>query len=197
MKKLVFCLAALILAAAFAGCAPEKSEEITEKYVEKIVLDFGAEKLENGKIESHKTRGFFFENYFEDGSALEMKYYFSWAAGKFVEKYSDWNTRFASPHGIGYSFPEEEFEEIIGTYFDAKAENLRGDKDFYCKEHNAYCWPGGGTGLPGQQEIEILSYEKNGDVLSVHLSVGKNFTLLKVLLTENGGYRFLSHLPEQ
>ena len=50
---------------------------------------------------------------FEDGSKLETKYYFYWATRKFVEKYSDYSTRFASPHGIGYSFPAEEFEEII------------------------------------------------------------------------------------
>ena len=181
---------------AFAGCKAEKQEEIIEELVQKIVLDFGAEKLEDGKIQSHKTRGFFYENRFEDGSALEMKYYFSWAAGKFVERYSDYATRFASPHGIGYSFPLEEFEEIIGTYFGAKAEDLRGDRNFYCSEHNAYCWPGGGTGLAGQQDIEILSFEKSEDVLSIHLSVGENLCCLKVLLTENGGYRFLSFLSE-
>ena len=196
MKKLILCLIISVLVIASAGCAPQKNEGISEELAEKIVLDFGAEKLENGNIQSHKTRGFFFDNYFEDASALEMKYYFSWAAGKFVERYSDYKDRFASPHGIGYSFPPEEFEEIIGTYFGAKAENLRSDRDFYCSLHNAYCWPGGGTGLAGQQNIEIVSYEKNDEILSIHLSVGENNCCLKVLLTENGGYRFLSYLPE-
>ena len=78
-----------------------KTEEISEDFVEEIILNFGAEKLENGTFRTSKTGGFFFNMEFEDGSKLETKYYFYWATGKFVEKYSDYSTRFASPHGIG------------------------------------------------------------------------------------------------
>ena len=172
-----------------------ETEEISEEFVEEIILNFGAVKKEDGTFISDKTRGFLFENIFEDASQLETKYYFFWATEKFMQNYNGDLAQFESPHGIGYSFPAEEFEEIIGTYFDAAPEKLREDGIFYCSEHNAYCSPGA-TGFGAQYDIEILSYTKNDKELSIRLLVGNNVNCLKVLLTENGGYRFLSYLPE-
>ena len=53
-----------------------------------------------------------FENIFEDGSKLETKYYFYWVTKIFIQRYNGDLTQFESPHGFGYSFPSEEFEEI-------------------------------------------------------------------------------------
>ena len=210
MKKILIIL--LALAICFSGCwnveivdpreetvslekEPE-TEEISEEFVEKIILDFGAVKKEDGTFISDKTSGFLFENIFEDASQLETKYYFFWATEKFTQKYNGDLTQFESPHGIGYSFPAEEFEEIIGTYFGTTPEKLREDGIFYCSEHDAYCSPGA-TGFGAQYDVEILSHTKNGNELSIRLSVENNILCLKVLLTENGGYRFLSYLSEK
>ena len=124
MKKILVII--LALAICFSGCGwnveivdpreetvslekePE-AEEISEDFIEKIILDFGAVKKEDGTFESENIGGFLYDMYFEKAYSLETKYYFYWATGKFVEKYSDYSTRFASPHGIGYSFPAEEF----------------------------------------------------------------------------------------
>ena len=210
MKKLFIILFALIIC--LSGCGwnikivdpreetvslekePE-TEEISKDFIEKIILDFGAVKNEDGTFISDKTSGFLFENIFEDASQLETKYYFFWATEKFTQKYNGDLTQFESPHGIGYSFPAEEFEEIIGTYFGTTPEKLREDGIFYCSEHDAYCSPGA-TGFGAQYDVEILSHTKNDKELSIRLLVGNNVNCLKVLLTENGGYRFLSYLPE-
>lgn len=173
-----------------------ETEEISKDFIEKIILDFGAVKNEDGTFISDKTSGFLFENIFEDASQLETKYYFFWATEKFTQKYNGDLTQFESPHGIGYSFPAEEFEEIIGTYFGTTPEKLREDGIFYCSEHDAYCSPGA-TGFGAQYDVEILSHTKNGNELSIRLSVENNILCLKVLLTENGGYRFLSYLSEK
>ncbi|MBE6900581.1 MAG: hypothetical protein E7479_07985 [Ruminococcaceae bacterium] len=167
-----------------------------DSLVEEIVLDFGAEKLEDGSFRSLKTGGFLYDNFFSDGAFLETKYYFNWARGEFVRRYSDWNTRFASLHGEdgGYSFPEEEFEEIIETFFGVSSASLR-MSSYYCKEHGAYCSSGpGGTGM--QYDIEIMQFIESEDGISIQLSVGGTPCFLNVLLLENGGYRFLSYLPE-
>lgn len=210
MKKILIIL--LALAICFSGCwnveivdpreetvslekEPE-TEEISKDFIEKIILDFGAVKKEDGTFISDKTSGFLFENIFEDASQLETKYYFFWATEKFTQKYNGDLTQFESPHGIGYSFPAEEFEEIIGTYFGTTPEKLREDGIFYCSEHDAYCSPGA-TGFGAQYDVEILSHTKNGNELSIRLSVENNILCLKVLLTENGGYRFLSYLSEK
>ena len=210
MKKILIIL--LALAICFSGCwnveivdpreetvslekEPE-TEEISEEFVEEVILNFGAVKKEDGTFISDKTSGFLFENIFEDASQLETKYYFFWATEKFTQKYNGDLTQFESPHGIGYSFPAEEFEEIIGTYFGTTPEKLREDGIFYCSEHDAYCSPGA-TGFGAQYDVEILSHTKNGNELSIRLSVENNILCLKVLLTENGGYRFLSYLSEK
>ncbi|MBQ8788054.1 MAG: hypothetical protein IJZ58_00865 [Oscillospiraceae bacterium] len=210
MKKILIIL--LALAICFSGCwnveivdpreetvslekEPE-TEEISKDFIEKIILDFGAVKNEDGTFISDKTSGFLFENIFEDASQLETKYYFFWATEKFTQKYNGDLTQFESPHGIGYSFPAEEFEEIIETYFGTTPEKLREDGIFYCSEHDAYCSPGA-TGFGAQYDVEILSHTKNGNELSIRLSVENNILCLKVLLTENGGYRFLSYLSEK
>ena len=213
MKKILVII--LALAICFSGCGwnveivdpreenvslekePE-AEEISEDFIEKIILDFGAVKKEDGTFESENIGGFLYDMYFEKAYSLETKYYFYWATGKFVEKYSDYSTRFASPHGIGYSFPAEEFEELIESYFGVNPERLREDTSFYDGTHNAYCSPGGSIGGSGSQyEIKILSYTKIEDELVIYLSVGGAPCYLNVLLTENGGYRFLSYLPEK
>ena len=212
MKKL-FALV-LVLALLLSGCGwsveivdprednasiekePE-TEEISEDLVEEIVLAFGAEKLEDGTFISDKTGGFLYETPFNSASALEMKYYFYWAAGEFSRRYGEDISKFASPHGIGYSFPAEEFEEIIESYFGVGYKTLRKNKDFYCSEHGAYCSPGGGVGFGQQFEIKILSYVKIENELSILLSVGDTLNYLNVLLTENGGFRFLSYVPEK
>ena len=213
MKKILVII--LALAICFSGCGwnveivdpreetvslekePE-AEEISEDFIEKIILDFGAVKKEDGTFESEKIGGFLYDMYFEKAYSLETKYYFYWATGKFVEKYSDYSTRFASPHGIGYSFPAEEFEELIESYFGVNPERLREDTSFYDGTHNAYCSPGGSVGGFGSQyEIKILSHTKIEDELVIYLSVGGAPCYLNVLLTENGGYRFLSYLPEK
>ena len=175
-----------------------ETEEISEEFVEEIILNFGAEKLENGTFRTSKTGGFFFNMEFEDGSKLETKYYFSWATRKFVEKYSDYSTRFASPHGIGYSFPAEEFEEIIGTFFGATSEHLRSENTFYCEEHNAYCSPGGGIGFGDQNDFIIESYEQNENLLTIKIKSENVITILKVEILDDGNYRYLSLLfPER
>ena len=174
----------------------EGNEEITEEFIEEIILNFGAVKNADGTFISDKTGGFLYEQVFEDASQLETKYYFYWATEKFSEIYNGDLTQFESPHGIGYSFPAEEFEEIIGTYFGATPKKLREDGLFYCSEHGAYCSPSAGIGFGGQYDIEILSHTKNESELSIRLSVANNILCLKVLLTENGGYRFLSYLSE-
>ncbi len=213
MKKILVII--LALAICFSGCGwnveivdpreetvslekePE-AEEISEDFIEKIILDFGAVKKEDGTFESENIGGFLYDMYFEKAYSLETKYYFYWATGKFVEKYSDYSTRFASPHGIGYSFPAEEFEELIESYFGVNPERLREDTSFYDGTHNAYCSPGGSIGGFGSQyEIKILSHTKIEDELVIYLSVGGAPCYLNVLLTENGGYRFLSYLPEK
>lgn len=213
MKKILVII--LSLAICFSGCGwnveivdpreetvslekePE-AEEISEDFIEKIILDFGAVKKEDGTFESENIGGFLYDMYFEKAYSLETKYYFYWATGKFVEKYSDYSTRFASPHGIGYSFPAEEFEELIEGYFGVNPERLREDTSFYDGTHNAYCSPGGSIGGSGSQyEIKILSHTKIEDELVIYLSVGGAPCYLNVLLTENGGYRFLSYLPEK
>ena len=210
VKKLF--LFVLVFAILLSGCekAPEviepteepteiesdETEEISEEFVEEIVLNFGAEKLEDGTFISGKTRGFLFENIFEDGSKLETKYYFYWVTKIFIQRYNGDLTQFESPHGFGYSFPSEEFEGIIGTYFGTTPEKLREDGLFYCDEHGAYCSPSAGIGFGDQYDVEILSYIKNDKELSIRLSVGNNTTCLKVLLAENGDYRFLSYLRE-
>lgn len=213
MKRILVII--LALAICFSGCGwnveivdpreetislekePE-AEEISEDFIEKIILDFGAVKKEDGTFESEKIGGFLYDMYFEKAYSLETKYYFYWATGKFVEKYSDYSTRFASPHGIGYSFPAEEFEELIEGYFGVNPERLREDTSFYDGTHNAYCSPGASIGGFGSQyEIKILSHTKIEDELVIYLSVGGAPCYLNVLLTENGGYRFLSYLPEK
>lgn len=213
MKKILVIILALTIC--FSGCGwnveivdpreetvslekePE-AEEISEDLIEKIILDFGAVKKEDGTFEREKIGGFLYDMYFEKAYSLETKYYFYWATGKFVEKYSDYSTRFASPHGIGYSFPAEEFEELIEGYFGVNPERLREDTSFYDGTHNAYCSPGGSIGGFGSQyEIKILSHTKIEDELVIYLSVGGAPCYLNVLLTENGGYRFLSYLPEK
>ncbi len=176
----------------------KEPEEISEEFIEKILLDFGAEKLDDGTFRTLKTGGFLYHMEFADASVLENKYYFNWAGKKFRERYDDWSTRFESPHGenMGFSYPAEEFEEIIGIYFGAAPEHLRSENIFYCEAHSAYCCPGGRAGFGDQSDFKIESYTKSGDLLLIKIDIADFKKTLSVRLSENGGYRFLSYLSE-
>ena len=80
MKKILVII--LALAICFSGCGwnveivdpreetvslekePE-AEEISEDFIEKIILDFGAVKKEDGTFESENIGGFLYDMYFE------------------------------------------------------------------------------------------------------------------------------------
>ncbi|MBQ7875067.1 MAG: hypothetical protein IJ306_07935 [Oscillospiraceae bacterium] len=98
-----------------------------------------------------------------------------------------------------YAFPEEYFEALVLRYFDTTAEHLR-SSDYYYPEQHCYCI-GTGGGIGETPALVINSIDENGDTVVFHLTIDYSTQddynmALTVRLDSDGGYKYLSYLPE-
>ncbi len=202
MRKFLYGFVLILLMLCLISCEKVPNEPVIEdnlptedQIIDCILTDFGAEKLDENSFRTLKSGGFLYDIEFDDAAMLDVKYYFSWASRMFFEKYSDYENRFKSPHDIGYSFPAEEFEELISKYFGAKNENLRLDKSYYCAEHNSYCAPGAAN-VGESIDFEVISTETENGFLKINILIQNRNMILTAEIFDDGTYRFISYLPE-
>lgn len=178
----------------------EKTPE-KEALYEEIILNFGAVKTD-GRIKVNKIVSLYNKTEgFENGANLDETEYFIWAMS-YLNYHSGYSTElFSHPDFYGWSYPAEYYEPAVFDFFGVSAENLRKGKLYY-PEQNLYNI-GGGGGIGNVPYIILNGVDENEDTLVLHLTMDyeqgyeEDFNMaLTVKLLPDGGYNYISYLPE-
>ena len=178
----------------------EEKKEAEELY-EEIILNFGAVKSE-GKIKVNKIVSLYNKTEgFNDGTALDETEYFIWAMS-YLNYHSGYSTElFSHPDFYGWSYPAEYYESAVYEFFGVSAEKLR-KGELYFPEQNLYNI-GGGGGIGNVPYIILNGADEDEDKLILHLTMDyeqgyeEDFNMaLTVKLLPDGGYNYISYLPE-
>lgn len=172
------------------------SDEKLKAVAEDAVLNFGAERQENGTL-LISDRSLFWSWGFNSAEDLSGYSFWIWRVEKAVR---DGENISEKPDG-GWYFPSTDYERVIQQYFDVSTEALRGDEDgVYHADEDAY-WPeegGGGRGAP--VEVHIVGLVKEGELLHIKAELVDADTgfvdeqrTLTIRLEEDGGYKFVSY----
>ena len=185
----------------------DEEKEPSELY-EEIILNFGAEKNKNGEYTLIKGGGGLFDcvKGFEDGSKMPAVFYHRWfserchhlglSAAEFSMAFSP-----TSPD-MGWVYPAKLYEPECIRFFGTTEEYLRSLENYVPQDRWYYL----DTGAPGIGETPILvinSIDENEDTLVLHLTMDyeqgyeEDFNMaLTVKLLPDGGYNYISYLPE-
>ncbi len=174
------------------------SKEIPALY-EEMILNFGAKVNESGELVVKKGVNFYYDVVGVSDYLLEDPIRFhSWAMSR-----SDIITKVeVSLPGFSdkvYAYPAEIFESEVFKYFGRTAESLR-VPGFYYEEQNCYFLDGHG-GIGEIPFIVVNSIEENDDMVTFHITLNYEFDndrnmALTVKLLSDGGYNYVSYLPE-
>ena len=98
-----------------------------------------------------------------------------------------------------YAYDAEFFENMVSEYFETSAEYLR-NSDFYYPEQNCY-FIDGGVGIGDTTYIQYLFAEEKDDKVIIYFNLSDNYYgvskhALTVKLLPDGGYNYVSYLPE-
>ncbi len=171
---------------------------------EEMILNFGAVKTDFGAIQAKKTGSLYFNTEgYEDLSKLGETSYFVWAMFHFQSIY-DHKTQKELFSGAGeengWAFPSEYYEPAVYKYFGVSAEELR-KSEIYNAEKDYYNIVLGG-GIGDTPFIIVNSVEETTETVVFHISLLHYFDennadmALTVKLLSDGGYNYVSYLPE-
>ena len=168
-----------------------------------MLLNFGARESEFGTIRSNKTTSLYFNTEgYEDMSKLSETGYFGWAMFYFGKEY-DYETQKELFSGAGeengWAFPSEYYEPAVYKYFGVPAEELR-KSEIYNAEKDYYNIPFGG-GIGDYPYIAVNSIDETEETVVFHITlvhfIEKSVDMaLTVKLLPDGGYNYVSYLPE-
>ena len=173
---------------------------------EDMLINFGAEKGKDGKL--YPSDGFFsgFMSLrgFADTKSITDAFYYNWYFNhmhKLDISREELEKTFVSPLGgeTGWAYPAEYFEPAAEKFFGVSAEELR-KRDFYYEEQDCYYVYTGAPGIGEIPEIVVNKIEDKGDIifhLIIDYNVQEDFCMaLTVRYTSDGGYNYVSYLPE-
>ena len=173
-------------------------EEIPALY-EEMILNFGATYNYEGKLAVRKGVSLYNnrEGYM-DCSMMGSASYYSWVMSRTS---TEDRTEVSLPGFTSkvYAYDAEFFETMVSEYFGTSADYLR-NSDFYYPEQNCY-FIDGGVGIGDTTYIQYLfAEEKDGRVI-IYFTLSDNYYgvskhALTVKLLPDGGYNYVSYLPE-
>ena len=173
-------------------------EEIPALY-EEMILNFGAVYNHEGKLAVRKGVSLYNnrEGYM-DCSMMGTASYYSWV----MSRTSTEDRIEVSLPGFTskvYAYDAEFFENMVSEYFETSAEYLR-NSDFYYPEQNCY-FIDGGVGIGDTTYIQYLFTEEKDDKVIIYFNLSDNYYgvskhALTVKLLPDGGYNYVSYLPE-
>ena len=173
-------------------------EEIPALY-EEMILNFGAVYNYEGKLAVRKGVSLYNnrEGYM-DCSLMGPASYYSWV----MSRTSTEDRIEVSLPGFTskvYAYDAEFFENMVSEYFETSAEYLR-NSDFYYPEQNCY-FIDGGVGIGDTTYIQYLFAEEKDDKVIIYFNLSDNYYgvskhALTVKLLPDGGYNYVSYLPE-
>ena len=173
-------------------------EEIPALY-EEMILNFGAVYNHEGKLAVRKGVSLYNnrEGYM-DCSLMGPASYYSWV----MSRTSTEDRIEVSLPGFTskvYAYDAEFFENMVSEYFETSAEYLR-NSDFYYPEQNCY-FIDGGVGIGDTTYIQYLFAEEKEDKVIIYFNLSDNYYgvskhALTVKLLPDGGYNYVSYLPE-
>ena len=174
------------------------SEEMPALY-EDMILNFGAEYNHEGKLSVKKGMSLYNnrEGYM-DCSLMGMGSYYSWV----MSRTSTEDRIEVELPGFAvkvYAYDAEFFEKMVFEYFETPAEYLR-KSEYYYPNQNCYFIDGHG-GIGDTTYITYLFAEEKDDRVIIYLSLydsyyGTGKYALTVKLLPDGGYNYVSYLPE-
>ncbi len=223
MKNFVIYLIIAVMVLAFSGCnteelpqenigelgpvisdtgkLPEDDKEKFELY-EEMLLNFGALKTDSGEITANKIVSLYFNtDGFVDGRNLDETSCFVWAMHYLNYRCEyDPSELFAHPEFTGWAYPSEYYEPAVFEYFGIPAEELR-KGELYNQEYDLYNI-GGGGGIGDTPFIIFNGVDEKEDTVDLHLTLDFDLNedcnmVLKVKLLPEGGYNYISYLPEE
>ena len=174
------------------------SEEIPALY-EEMILNFGAVYNYEGKLAVKKGVSLYNnrEGYM-DCSLMGSASYYSWVMS--ITSIED-RTEVSLPGFTSkvYAYDAEFFENLVFGYFGTSAEYLR-NSDFYYPEQNCY-FIDGSVGIGDTTYIQYLFAEEKDDKVIIYFTLSDDYYgiskhALAVKLLPNGGYNYMSYLPE-
>ena len=178
---------------------PEESDSDLPELYKDMLINFGAEVNESGNLVVKKGANFYYDVVGVSDYSIEDPIRFhSWAMSR-----SDIITKTeVSLPGFSdkvYAYPSEIFESEVFKYFGRTAESLR-VPGFYYEEQNCYFLDGHG-GIGEIPFIVINGIDENGDMITFHITLDYEFDndrnmALTVKLLPDGGYNYISYLPE-
>ena len=177
---------------------PEKDTGLPELY-EDILVKFGAWVNDYGKLMVEKGISLYYNT---NGSVFTEKYaeyFYSWVMSNTPKEE---RIEISVP---GYTeklraLPAEYFEAEVYKYFGIPAEKLRESEIYYPDEKYYFLEYGGGIGET--PFLVVNEIEENGDTVIFHLTLDYTYTdgnydmALTVKLLPDGGYNYVSYLPE-
>ena len=166
---------------------------------DEMIFNFGAIINYEGKLTVRKGVSFYYnEKGVSDYAAEDPMSFYSWMESRFT---SDDKILVSIPGFSGevYAFSADFFESEVFKFFGINAEKLR-ISGFYYPEQNCYFVDGHG-GIGDTPELVINSIEENGEMVIFHLTLDYEFEddrnmVLTVKLLPDGGYNYVSYLPE-
>ena len=173
-------------------------EEIPALY-EEMILNFGAVYNHEGKLAVRKGVSLYNnrEGYMEC-ALMGTASYFSWVMSRTS---TDDRIEVSLPGFTSkvYAYDAEFFENMVSEYFETSAEYLR-NSDFYYPEQNCY-FIDGGVGIGDTTYIQYLFAEEKDDKVIIYFNLSDNYYgvskhALTVKLLPDGGYNYVSYLPE-
>ena len=219
MKKILIIL--LALAICFSGCGwnveivdpreetvslekePE-TEEISEEFVEEVILNFGAEKESDGTYRVVEPFSFYFgTGDYEDFKIVDTSANSLYGMGAMLGKEY---IKEIYVSDLKYDVYEAEtFENMVYKYFGISAEVLKNTihyNEFEELGEAGYYWLDGPYYIDENPSVKLLGFEKIENLIYIYLTVDYNDDSqdksrnLIIKLLPDGGYNYVSYLPE-
>ncbi|MBQ5897431.1 MAG: hypothetical protein IIW81_03075, partial [Oscillospiraceae bacterium] len=181
-----------------------ETEEISEEFVEEIILNFGAEKLENGTYCVTEPFSFYrgtgkYEDFKIIDTSANSLYGMGAMLGKeYIEEIYVSDLRYKV-------YNAENFENMVYKYFGISAEVLKNTihyNEFEELDGAGYYWLDGPYYIDENPSVTLENFEKNTDSLIVNLKVDYEKEadvsgVLTVKLLPEGGYNYISYVTEK
>ncbi len=174
------------------------SEEIPALY-EEMILNFGAVRNYEGKLAVRKGVSLYNnrEGYM-DCSLMGAVSYYSWVMSM-TSTEDRVEVELPGFTSKVYAYDAAFFENMVSEYFSTSTEYLR-NSDFYYPEQNCY-FIDGGVGIGDTTYIQYLFAEEKDDRVIIYFTLSDNYYgvtkhALTVKLLPEGGYNYVSYLPE-
>lgn len=177
---------------------PEKDTGLSELY-EDIIVNFGARVNDFGELSVEKGISLYYSRNGSTFAKEDASAFYSWIMAKTSV---DDRIEISLPgfRDTVYAYSADFFEAEVYKYFGISAEQLR-KSDCYYPKNNCY-FLGYGGGIGETPALIINSIEESKDTVVFHVTVDYNFAgedynmALTVKLLPDGGYNYVSYLPE-